>query len=1228
MFAQTAPAPATPPAAPPNQANAGDQPGNAVNPATIPVTTNPDQPDQQTIQLNPFVVTGSQDVGYQATQTLAGTRIRTNLSDVAASITVIDKQFLEDLGATDNSTLLEYVTNTDVASTMGTYSGVGNAQTYSEQANLLNPNTADRVRGLAAADNARNYFITDIPWDSYDTDRIDLLRGPNSILFGLGSPAGMINQTTNTADFYNHGEVQGRTGSYGSIRGSVDINEDLIHNVLALRIDALQDDTKYQQQPAYNDQRRIFATMRFDPQLFKRSDFHTEINASFEHGEENADRPRLVPPGDDFSAWWRPTAVSASNPYGGLGQIVVANPYDPWRTNASGGDYGLTSPSSPYYGWISDIANVQQPVWFMDGQNGQTYRIWGGIINGGLDNNGNPLNASTGLVGRYNEGTLFSVGNLVNAATNLQLPGYQYGQYRQMSIMDPSIFDFYNTLIDGPTKWEAQDWNAVNVDVAQTMWDGRLGFDLTYDRQRYRQAGEALLGYQPSISIDLQQNFADYYEYNNNNGENQITNPNYGRPFVEGGPGSGSSYTSDREGMRASVFAELRASDLTDNNFITKLFGPQRFNGVVDDEKYWYETRTWQMYANSTAWDAFWNLNPENNNPFTYRAPQATIYLGGSVLGQSSPANAHIGGITAPITLASGPVYVFNPTYTNYAVSPTAAWTVPSNLLAAYNPANSPAPTQSSNPANLVGWSYFQDDVISDNSGNTLVTNAQKYLRETDSYSGSWQGYFWNNALVTTLGWRYDDVGTKGVIAPIMVNNRSIADLDPNVYSLPGQFPPGGIFGGHSVSGGAVLHLNDLLPHDFLPIGVSLTYDDSSNFQVASARTTVYGNPIGNPTGKDKEEGIILSTKDNRFFLRIVKYDTKVQNGNAFISLGSGSPGSVVATGLTWRNVFLYQLGAYALSSENQNSYRNTWTQGYPNDANAQADEDSAITTWNNIQSYLSKTGFFQEWGFTPAQPNPSVDRTQYLTNPSAYQPDPTTVTSYASANPSSYAVTADQESKGYEFDATANLLPNWRISFNAAEDEAIQTNVGGADMISFMNYMHSQLYNADGSLTPAGEMTRYGNTAYALGPSVFGPLYESWELLSLEEGSDVSELRKWSYKFITDYQFDRGPLKGLGVGGGYRWMDRDVIGYPVNPTTGAFVLSSPYYGPSEGYVDLWGSYKFNLWRNVRDTLQLNVYNVGSRNGLIPVSVEPNGQWAAVRIKPVQEWELTDSIDY
>lgn len=1225
---------------------------------TAPSTAVPaagEDSEAEVIMLSPFEVRSETDQGYAATQTLAGTRIRTELKDVGASISVITREFLNDVGATDNQSLLQYTTNTQISGPRGTYGGMGNSTSVSEQNNLIAPQSAQRVRGLAAADGGRDYFISDIPWDSFNIERIDILRGPNSILYGLGSPAGIINASTRSAEFRNVGSFQARTGSYGSLRTTLDVNQQLISNVLAVRIDGLLADRKYEQEPAFENQKRLYGTVRFDPQLFNRRDFRTSIRVKAEHGEINSNRPRTVPPMDSVTPWFNPLEISDSNRFGGMGKFTVNTVFDPTRTDGvvAGNGYGASNNSTVNYQPYLSGFQVQQPVYFIDGATNRLDSAMAGFVNNGWrDANGNVLPVSSGIAGLRQFVPFYSVGSFTQAALNYNnwrptqyFTDSKYGQYRAMSLLDPTVFDFYNNLIDGPNKREHHNWDTHNVDVQQTLFDDRFGINLSYDSQHVTNGGWSLLGWQPTISIDITKNGEDYYTHPSNTG---ISNPNFGRPFVFGAGGSGGSETTtNRKYLRASVFAEIRPSDFTRNAFLLKLLGKQRFNGVAADEKYFNERRSYQLYANSKDWMGFWNANDGTSPLWSDRPPQAVIYLGPSVANATSPAGLNIPNIKANITLPDTGMRVFDSTWQNYGVAFNAPYNVPASLNQVINgvpAAGTTQLTQNSNLANYVGWTSYVNNLLRYNDGedDTLVTGASKTLRQTISNSGSYQGYFWKDALVTTLGWRYDQVKTKSVTAQKNGANRQVLNLDPNVYKLPDAYPQSAIIKGHSTSGGLVAHLNQLLPRDFLPVNVSLSYNESSNFQVTSLRTDVYGNPIGNPTGKTYEYGARIATKDNKYTLTVVKYSTGLSNGTSSLS-NAGTVGSVVATGLTWRNIFLYQMGGYDWGSRNQPSYRNTWTNAFPLDATnvlspttpytqaqADTDRDKMIDTWNTIQKDLAAKGFFKAWNFTPLSESALVNRATYDANPSQYAPDPATIANY-SATSTSFAVTSDTRSEGYEVELVANPTPNWRLAFSGAKVSATEKNVGGAALTEFMDYINSKLVNPDGSPTPAGALPRWGGYGGAIYPSIWAPFLSNYTLMKLKEGSDVPELRKWSYSVTTNYNFRDGFLKGFGAGGSYRWQDKVVIGYPV-VTGGAIAtydLSKPYYGPAEDALDLWLSYRRKLTKKVEWTLQLNVYNVGKSDKLIPISVEPDGKtWASVRVSPVQEWQLTNTFSF
>lgn len=66
-----------------------------------PAPTVPAAKNDEVIELNPFTVNTTKDIGYLAENTLAGSRLNTKLRDTPAAVSVFTKEFIEDLGITD-----------------------------------------------------------------------------------------------------------------------------------------------------------------------------------------------------------------------------------------------------------------------------------------------------------------------------------------------------------------------------------------------------------------------------------------------------------------------------------------------------------------------------------------------------------------------------------------------------------------------------------------------------------------------------------------------------------------------------------------------------------------------------------------------------------------------------------------------------------------------------------------------------------------------------------------------------------------------------------------------------------------------------------------------------------------------------------------------------------------------------------------------------------------------
>ncbi len=1240
------------------------QPAPTETPSAVPAAANA---EEEIVVLSPFEVSAAADTGYIATDSLAGTRIRSELRDIASAISVVTKDLMNDIGATDTGTLLQYTTNTEVAGTRGTFSGLNGD--VNEAPSMRSPAGAQRVRGLAPADTTRDYFVSDIPWDSYNVDRIDILRGPNSFLFGLGSPSGIQNASMQSAGYKNEGRAEYRLASYGSQRASLNYNHVLIDDVLSFRIAGLWDHENFRQKPAFEDDERVYGTLRWDPKLIKNPAFRTSIKVKYEAGDIDANRPRNVTPFDRISAWYLPAKTAQQikddwgkdtvNPFGGLGRAVATDPYAVERNDGvvAGDGFGIVNASTVNYNpWMGGIVNAQQPYYTIDGSTGTVYDVRGGWINAGaLGSNGKPTGASGGVPGRRFSGAIYAVNGLSGRAnaSGYVLPLAQYGGYRDQGLLDPTIFDFYNNLIDGPNKSEWQRWTAYNIDFTQTAWNDRVGLNLGYDRQKNKSGNEGLLGWGPTLNIDLTQNFDDYYL-----GTASGKNANFGRPFVTGAGGSGGGQTfTDREYQRASLFAELRVSDLTDNQFLIKLLGKHRFNGVASKENYFVENTSWQMYANSQAWAGYWNATDGSTSNINERVATGVIYLGPQITSRTAAAGAYIPRIGSTIDLPDANILVFDPRPKTGVDTSTFgnAWTVPASLENIIGG----TVTQASNLDNLRGWNRdFKLELLRGAGGENTDTwtRAQKLQKRTRSFAGSYQGFLWNGAFVGTLGWRYDKINTKDVTAQNIPSQRMQLNLSDEAIGVikPYTYRNFAEASGHSFNWQGVMHVNRLFKKDPLPFNVSASYAKSSNFDVTSVRRDVYGNQIDNPSGETKEYGVLLGTKDGRFSARIVKYETTVKNTAATLA-NAGGLGGIISNGLNWRNVFLYELGAYTMDSANQPLYRNRWTNAYPRyiqtknadgtwtnltegtpeyvagEAKAIARMNEAIRGWNDIQKWLAGNGFFQAWNFTPLGPDTAlVDRDTYRSDPAKYAPTLNTVSSYGATAPQGFAVTSDTISKGYEFELTANPLKNWRVAFNASKTNATRVNVGGATLTEFIEFMDKMLLDpkSETGFTAAGEVPRWGGAGAAIGPNVYAPWKANYTKMKLQEGTQSDEIREWRFNFITNYSFSTGFMKGVGIGAAYRWQDKVVIGYPMT-ADGGYDLSKPYYGPSEDGVDTWISYERKLNAKINWKIQFNVRNLLASDSLIPTAVQPDGYtWATVRVAPAREWFVTNTFSF
>jgi outer membrane receptor protein involved in Fe transport len=190
-------------------------------------TTSEANSQADAIQLSPFTVNTSKDVGYIAADSLLAGRLSTELLKTPSDITVLTRDFINDIAATDYIEASAYLTNT--------YATQPSGQDFGSQNNF---------RGLGGGFPTRNYFKHNNTLDFYNVERIESARGPNALLFGDGIVGGIINTVTKQAKLGRRfTQLSLRTDSEGSLRGSVDTNLSIGRNA-AVRFNLVKSDDR------------------------------------------------------------------------------------------------------------------------------------------------------------------------------------------------------------------------------------------------------------------------------------------------------------------------------------------------------------------------------------------------------------------------------------------------------------------------------------------------------------------------------------------------------------------------------------------------------------------------------------------------------------------------------------------------------------------------------------------------------------------------------------------------------------------------------------------------------------------------------------------------------------------------------------------------------------------------------------------------------------------------
>ncbi|WP_294122671.1 TonB-dependent siderophore receptor [Sphingomonas sp.] len=230
-------------------------------------------------EADPIVVVGERQ-GYDAKDTCAATKTCTPLKDVPQAVSVITAEQIDDQSLRSISDVVLYVPGASFNS------GEGNRDTI-----VLRGNSSTADFFVDGVRDDVQYFR-----DFYNVDRVEVLKGPNAMIFGRGGGGGVVNRVlkrSTHSDFQNFA-LSG--DSEGGFRLTADVNQPLNQQV-GIRLNGLYEDG--------DSFRRHVDLKRYgvNPTVGIQAGDSTRVDLSYEyfHDRRTADRgvPSVADPGVD-----------------------------------------------------------------------------------------------------------------------------------------------------------------------------------------------------------------------------------------------------------------------------------------------------------------------------------------------------------------------------------------------------------------------------------------------------------------------------------------------------------------------------------------------------------------------------------------------------------------------------------------------------------------------------------------------------------------------------------------------------------------------------------------------------------------------------------------------------------------------------------------------------------------------------------------------------------------
>lgn len=327
--------------------------------------TPPPAADEQPIVLERFTVNVDTDRGYIAVDALAGGRTNTPIRLTPASMSSLTRTFIDDLGIQNVREALQWTPNVVPEDPLAG-KGFGGTAFHAWSFNYRGAGVGQQ----GGPGPTKNYFSFYQDADAYNVERVEFTRGPNSILFGIGTVGGTLTTYTKVPrldkDFITTTVVG---DSNGSMRFEGDYNVAARKN-FAVRLNALYDRNKGWRNADENTREAV--DLAFLYKLGDNTSFRLEIEGS------RVKKSLISSNIGDKTSGWDGTTASATwgaAPTGSARTIPIQNA-GAWGDWLNPFPVYIPGASKPLQGWAGGFASTSSLVDVGSALNWAPYKGW------------------------------------------------------------------------------------------------------------------------------------------------------------------------------------------------------------------------------------------------------------------------------------------------------------------------------------------------------------------------------------------------------------------------------------------------------------------------------------------------------------------------------------------------------------------------------------------------------------------------------------------------------------------------------------------------------------------------------------------------------------------------------------------------------------------------------------------------------------------------------------